>query len=47
MFAVVRTTMGLGPENVVIAYKTVLIIAETDALDIPKLFAVFLWCLRH
>ena len=47
MFAVVRRTMSLGPEKVVIAYKTLLIIAETDALDIPKLFVVFLWRLRH
>ena len=47
LFAVVRRTMGLGPEKVVIAYKTLLIKAETDALEIPKLFAVFLWRLRH
>ena len=35
--------MGLGSEKAVIAYKTLLIIAETDALEIPKLFVVFLW----
>ena len=39
--------MGLGSEKVVIAYKTLLIIAETDALEIPKLFVVFLWLFRH
>ena len=39
--------MGLGPEKVVIEFKTRLIIAETDALEIPKLFAVFLWLFRH
>ena len=39
--------MGLGTEKVVIAYKTLLSIAETDAVEIPKLFVVFLWRLRH
>ena len=43
MFSVVRSFMGLGPEKVVIAYKTLLIIAKTDALEILKLFVVFLW----
>ena len=39
--------MGLGPENVVIAYQALLIIGETDALEIPKIFLVFLWRHRH
>ena len=39
--------MGLGSEKVVIAYKALLIIAETDALETPKLFVVFLWLFRH
>ena len=39
--------MGLGTEKVGIAYKTLLIIAETDALEIPKLFVVFLWLFQH
>ena len=47
MFSIVRSFMGSGPEKVVIAYKTVLIIAETDALKLPKLFVVFRWRLRH
>ena len=47
LISVVRRSLGLGPEKVVIAYKTLLIIAETDALEIPKLFVVFLWLFRH
>ena len=47
MFSVVRSFMGLGPEKVVIAYKNFLIIAETDALEIPKLLVVLLWHLRQ
>ena len=47
MFSVVRGSMGLGPEKVVIAFKTLLIIAETEAPEIPKLFVVFLWLFRH
>ena len=47
LFSVIRRSMGLGPEKVVIAYKALLIIGETDALEIPKLFLVFLWRLRH
>ena len=47
LFSVIRRSMGLDPEKVVIAYQTVLIIGETDALEIPKLFLVFLWRLRH
>ena len=39
--------MGSGPEKVVIAKETLLMIAETDALEIPKAFTVFLWHLRH
>ena len=39
--------MGLGSEKVGIAYKTLLIIAETDTLEMPKLFVVFLWLFRH
>ena len=47
MFSVVRSFMGSGPEKVVIAYKTLLIIAETDGLEIPELFVVFRWRLRY
>ena len=39
--------MGLGPKKVVIAKETLLIIAETAALKIPKSFKVFLWLLHH
>ena len=39
---VVRSFTGSGPENVVIAKETLLIIAETDALEIPKTLVVFL-----
>ena len=39
--------MGSGPEKVVIAKKTLLIITKTDPLEIPKVFVVFLWHIRH
>ena len=42
LFSVNWRSMALGPEKVAIAYKTLLIIAKTDALEIPKLFVVFL-----
>ena len=42
LFSVNRRSLALDPEKVAIAYKTLLIIAETDVLEIPKLFVVFL-----
>ena len=39
--------MGLGPKKVVTAKETLLIIAETAALEMPKSFKVFLWLLHH
>ena len=47
MFSVVQSFMGSGPKKVVIAYKPLLIIAEIDALEIPKPFSVFLWRYQH
>ena len=47
MFLVVKSFMGLGPEKVVIAKETFLIIAETNALETPKTLVVFLWCLQY
>ena len=42
MFTIVESFMGSGPEKV----ETLLIIAETDALEMPTAFVVFLWHLR-
>ena len=42
MFLVVRRFTGSGPQKVVIAKETFLIIAKTDALEIPKRLVVFL-----
>ena len=47
LFSVVRRSMGLSSEIVVIVYRTILIIAGTDTLEIPKLFVVFLWLFWH
>ena len=47
MFSVVGSFIGSDPKKIVIAYETLLIIAETDALEIPKTFTVFLWRFLH
>ena len=47
LFQIAGSLMGSSHEKVVIAEETLLIIAETDALEIPKAFVVFLWCFRY
>ena len=36
LFSVVESFMSSGPDKVVVTSETLLIIAETDALEIPK-----------
>ena len=35
LFSVVGSFIGSDPKKIVIAYETLLVIAETDALEIP------------